>query len=60
MDVVESLTIFADLDPSMKGERSARECITRWKQAGRDAWGFLPPISKPGENARGDYNDLVN
>jgi hypothetical protein len=49
LDGIQSLTIFADNDPS--GRRAARACGQRWADAGRDAWIATPE--------HGDINDAV-
>jgi hypothetical protein len=48
---IDALNIFADNDPV--GLRAARDCLARWRAAGRDAFAVAP--SRPGA----DLNDVV-
>lgn len=48
---VDCLTVFADHDKSGTGEQAARECLTRWMDAGREAVAISPA-------ALGDFNDI--
>ena len=53
LDGIETLTIFADNDASGAGLTAARECVARWRLAGREVRVFMP-------RERGhDWNDVV-
>jgi hypothetical protein len=49
---VECLTILADHDLNGAGEKAARECRRRWREAGRECRAIMPKIL-------GDVNDMV-
>ncbi len=42
LDGIEALTVFADNDQNNAGESAARQCISRWQQAGREANSVRP------------------
>jgi hypothetical protein len=48
---IESLTLFADNDGSGTGRRAAEECVSRWREAGRESRIVMPEIEDS------DWND---